>query len=757
MVGKVVFIVVLMLLFACAAGAGFYGYGGKNMIEEGMDSLSCTAARVLNFTVNGNDAENFIGMLPMLDEFSNLKGILNDGSSFITEMNNIMDQTIEVEEATFVAAQTTGLLQQTLAQTGNLHPVPTVTSESVLHKCVMCEQLVPLLAQAKTELENGVATALANARGEVESQMSSTNRATLRDSFDTSIAPLTEAKDMVRDTTKAFLTDDFMDLKSLIMLAGAYSCNAISVCIFGIGTCAFLGALCCLVQESSDRRSKEERDAASPASNPYNRYIAPCAGVTWCCGFLYAFFVFLLAGLMIVAAVPFSSMCLVMDDIDSQMLKDIGPGLGLNTSGDDMEMIADMIDTCFSRVTNKSNKSLMDIVFIEENNTKITIKEKIQGQTTDMINQQFSNVDAMLSGSANVLLLQNPNVQTLLDFLDNPFDVAIVPEAAQGGPVQSSSTYNKVAIDPRTGTGSGVEIAFGTSMSCTDFLYQPPTGAATTVYGISSLLTKLQGFTSSALLPSSPVGTCTNKVDCNKNPVTNSAINCNLPTTQNDVFSCQACQSANDWMDLKAQLESSSSYRCDIFQDANGNDCDVLNMVKVNNVWTNDCFKTSTNADGTMQYMMTPKAKSCNLAGFKSYMANWKARLTLVYDRVDKAQDSTKTGIQVSLKDHVDKYVTNPVNSMVAKAQGSFLKAEYADLVDALCYKGVVGFRKLARAYAANGAFTLFLILFSYSLWRHGVDNRNSWRDKMKNVEALNADSVVPVPVGDKPNEAWQS
>lgn len=755
MPGKVVYLIVLMLLAGCAAGAGFYGYGGKNMIEEGMDSLSCTAARVLNFTVNGNSEHNFIGMLPMLDEFANLKSILDDGSGFITGMDTIMDQTKEIEQATFVAAEATGLLKKVLEETGNVHPVPTVSSDSTLHKCVLCEQLAPLLANAKTELENGVAAALSSAREEVEEQMSPTNRKTLRDSFDTSITPLTEAKDMVRDTTKAFLTDDFMATKETILFAGAYSANAVSICIFGIGGCALIGSICCIVKENSDKRSDEEKAAAPPQENPYNRWIAPCAGVTWCCAFLYAFFVFLLAGLMIVAAVPFSSFCLVMDDIDSQLLQDIGPGLGLDTTGPDMVMIGDMVDTCFSRITPPSNKSLMDIVFITENGTQVTLKEKIQGQTTEMINKQFEQVDVMLA-SGNVLLLENPNVTSLLDFLDTPFDAAIVPESQQGGPVLSSSTYNKVGLDPRTGDGSGVEIAFGTSLSCTDFLYKPPTGASTNVFGINSLKAKLQGFTSSALLPSSPVGTCTNKVDCNLNPVTNSAINCNLPTTQQDVLACQACQSANDWMDLKAQLESSNSYRCDVFQHPNGADCDVLSMSQdSNNLWTDDCLQSITAADGTVQYMMTPKAKPCNLAEFKSYMANWKARLTLAYGRVDQAQESTKSGIQVSLKDHVDKYVTTPVNNMVLKAEGSFLKKEYGDFVDALCYKGVVGFRKLARAYAANGTFTLFLILFSYGLWRHGIDNRNSWRDKNNGLVA--PDSVVPIESGDKPGEAWQT
>jgi hypothetical protein len=688
----------------------------------------------------------------MLDQFSNLRSILNDGSQFVTDLTSIMDGTAEIEQATFIAAQSTALLRNTLAQPGNMNPVPSVNSaQANLHKCVMCEQLQPLLTTAETELTNGVATALSNARAEVNTQMSSANRLTLRNSFDSSISPLTEAKDAVRDNTKFFLTDEFLGLKELILLAGSVGGTSVLFAVFGIGSCAALGAVCCLVRENSDSRSDEEKSQGPPPENPWNMFIAPCAGFTWCCGFNYAFWVFFISGIMIVAAVPFSSMCLIMDDISSSMLRDVAPGLGidLNTSSNDFTMVADMIDTCFSRVTPVSNRSLMDIIFVEENGTQISIKAKIQGQTTDMINAQFANVDTMLNSGASALLMTNPNVVALLDFLLNPFDVAIVPEAQAGGPVLSDTTLNRVALDPRP-TSSGLAIAFGSSLSCTDFVFN-----GQTVYGLNTLKTKLEAFTSSPTLATSPSGTCTNgdvlsKVVCNKNPLTNAAENCGVIPTP----ACLACESGNSWMDLKAELLSSTSYRCDIFQDANGNDCDVLNMQRASatSPWTNDCLQLGTNADGTTSMTMTTKAVTCDLPGFKTYMANWRTRLSNTYTRVDEAQASTRDGIQTSLRNLVDNYVTNPVNDMVARAQGSFLKVEYGDFVDALCYKSVLGFRIVARSYLANGIFSLFLILFSYGLWRHGIDNRNSYLDTKKISPEGGMEGVLPA---DGPKDAW--
>merc|ERR1712003_128009 len=93
----------------------------------------------------------------------------------------------------------------------------------------------------------------------------------------------------------------------------------------------------------------EKNNNAKVGVNPYHRSMHRCACVTWCCAFLYAFVAFFIGGLLYAASVPLSSTCLIMDDVNSQVLTDIAPAVGidLDTHSDQFTMVADIIDKCF--------------------------------------------------------------------------------------------------------------------------------------------------------------------------------------------------------------------------------------------------------------------------------------------------------------------------------------------------------------------------------------------------------------------------
>lgn len=197
-------------------------------------------------------------------------------------------------------------------------------------------------------------------------------------------------------------------------------------------------------------------------------------------------------------------------------------------------------------------------------------------------------------------------------------------------------------------------------------------------------------------------------------------------------------------MALKAELISATTYRCDIFQDASGNECDVLYMTgNASQGYTNDCMPAGESSVTRLQ-------KTCTLAEFTTYVQEWETRLRNVLQRVDDVVEEEQAQISVNLRNLVDEYITEPVDDIVAGSSCQFLKTAYGDLVTGMCFKGAMGFRYIALSYSWNGVLTAMLILMTYAIWRHSVDNRNKWRDDKK---ARDANGLM----GGGDGEAWVS
>mmetsp|Transcript_105274 Transcript_105274/g.336799 ORF Transcript_105274/g.336799 Transcript_105274/m.336799 type:complete len:335 (+) Transcript_105274:1384-2388(+) len=64
-----------------------------------------------------------------------------------------------------------------------------------------------------------------------------------------------------------------------------------------------------------------------------------------------------------VASTPMAAVCDIMDRMDRTLLIDIGPGIGLNLTGDQGEMLGDILDKCLVTQDRTSNANIMDFVF----------------------------------------------------------------------------------------------------------------------------------------------------------------------------------------------------------------------------------------------------------------------------------------------------------------------------------------------------------------------------------------------------------
>jgi len=241
--------------------------------------------------------------------------------------------------------------------------------------------------------------------------------------------------------------------------------------------------MCCL-----DEFSRSKREAGL---NPWNRKIAPCACTAWCCGWLYAVFVLIFGGLMVVLNVIGSSMCLPMEDVSSQLLQDIMPALGLKADNpDEFDMVKDMLDGCFSqKVSSAEASSLMDIMFTRENGSRVTLRQKIHSQTTNMMSSRFANLDEKLA--AGEKMMEHPRMSELLSLLNNnPVDALILGPSLDKLP---SSGYKALVLDPRRPrTATSVEVGVMSSLACDDFTFQ-----GRVIKGLRSLKTNMIPFAAS--------------------------------------------------------------------------------------------------------------------------------------------------------------------------------------------------------------------------------------------------------------------
>lgn len=393
-------IVLAALLFGMFVSA-MMALKGRTEIMGGMNSVACTSAKTMYHTLAGKPSQQYIGILPMLEQLGTIRDGLGDNSGLMTDVRRAVQDTAPLERAQYVAAQAMLLLEDTLNLPANKNRPETQQA---------IEALLTPIRQVNSQLSSGLGSALSKARTEVDNQLSTANRNTLKDTMDSAVAPLRSAADTVRDSLWFFIKEDFKNLKDIALMGVSGGVIGIACVIFLLAACGCSSGLCCVFR---DYKSSNEQNG----KNPWNKNVSRCALTTWCCGFLYGFLVFFFGGLMIVIAVPVSSMCLVLDDINSQMVRDILPALGANVGGDDFGMVADMIDNCFSRTSTGPQRSLLEIVYIMENGNKTSLQQKLRDQLVTPINSKFDDIAAQMQG--NTALATNSGVTQLKSALQS--------------------------------------------------------------------------------------------------------------------------------------------------------------------------------------------------------------------------------------------------------------------------------------------------------------------------------------------------
>merc|ERR1712151_543370 len=143
----------------------------------------------------------------------------------------------------------------------------------------------------------------------------------------------------------------------------------------------------------------------------------------------------------------------------------------------------------------------------------------------------------------------------------------------------------------------------------------------------------------------------------------------------------------------------------------------------------NDCLDPVTK-------LATRKPITCTLSEFQAYVQSFNSTLEKVLSRVDATVPEVKEIIDVNMRNLVDTFVIDPVTEIVDGVTCGFVAKTYQELIDGLCYQGVVGFNAVTRSYVACASLSFVLLVVMFVLWCRGVNNVNAWEAKASEAKS---------------------
>jgi len=673
-----------------------YAMVGYSAAVDGFDNMACTSAKLLNATLSGRSDPNFIGLMPLLTVFQDLEDKLEADSTLMEDVRNVLDITVSITDAVTITAESLALLRDA---TGENFP-PQVAANR--HSCQLCEGISPALNAALGVVDSGIASKLSSARVEVKKQLGPSAAAALQDNFKKASKPLITVKTLFRNTFGFFTdTDKFLQIRGHLEGEGQPQTMKILtsiIIVISLAICSCMNVSLLSFTFFEKRGKAPEVDAPKPFSKLPHR----SAGLTWCCGWLFAILAFLVGGLMTAISVPLSGMCLIMDDLGPQLLRDISPAVGMNLTGFQGNQTLTIIEKCLVPKDPTENAMLLDVLMVRDNDTAEyeTMRSKIVDRVKDQIQSQFDSVNRLMSGVDSTGLAENPAVVTIREILQNPIDMMILTDPDDLQWFIESPDYAAMFSQ------AGLQAKAVSSVRCDTDAVSGPLGNFT-IEGVEAFVRELATLgTRNVLRPD-----CADTVICSD--VVNSPRR-------------EACDAGNRFVTLKQNIMDLANYRCDVFLDPQdmSSDCDPLTMTGVFNSvtrqteWTGDCLMP----DGSMRR----KEKYCTLSEFTTYMQAFDTRIDKAMQRMDTAATEVGPAIATTLQQIVEDNILVPIDMVANGVTCGWLGTFYREMVDGLCYQGIFGFRLISQSYNGCAIITLFMVILTYALWRRSIDNVNS-------------------------------
>lgn len=682
-------VICAILFLASFALAGF------SNSKTGFVNIGCTGSKLYNETLNG--ASGFVGFMPLLAEIDALEKMLKPGSGFMTDIAQIIDQTMVIDTSFQLASVTLKLMSDSLTNPANLNP--TAPDLTLPHKCVTCPQISESIAILVNQLDTSVAAGLKTARQGVKDTLAGGAGEKLAGCFASLAEPMQEIKNTVRDSLAGMVDGSLLEpVNDMLDGYGEYGVIGLLVWAILVSFCGLFACCSFLLCEKRKGVCTGEWEKKKQM-NPYKKRVHRCASVTWCCGFPLLWLTLLICGLMVIMSTVLSGLCLIMDELQGSSLDTIGGALGVSL-GNTTEMMYPIIDRCFNPLDGNFTASLLDVMTLPndtEGAEPTPMRKIVIDDVKLVITKTFDDLSAKITGGESVKLAEQDEVVMLRKSIaHNPATTWIIPDTSSG------SAYPALLA-------SGVDAfmkVFATSLNCAT--HTPPPGedmmGTLAIPGIDDIDAALASMGST--LVTSSYG-CGNTVTCG-DPLSD------------------VCNEATEYIKQKMLLATTADvYRCDLFEDPADSSqyCDMRFMTGSSAAgYANDCGKCT---DGVCTWKA--KARYCDAKGYEDYIRLFDVRIDMALTRVDDATAQTMIDIDVKMRNTVNIWVIAAIDRFAGGMGCGFIGTLYRELIDGLCYQGVWGLIKVTEAYVGLAILLGVMIVIAYALWRRAVDNYNKW------------------------------
>lgn len=661
-------------------------------VKNGIKNLACTSTQLSTTLLGGDD--DFIGMIPVMDTLWLLNDAMHPNSTLMREMDGILEETAHIEGSLVLMSDTTKLLGAMLQQPSNLRPESANPNSTLLHECQLCATLAPVVSNLSAVLSLSVADSLFKARAQVKSRLGNESRESIRQGIMEAMIPLAGFKDQLRSALKPLVQEGgFDDARQAEIEQIVY----LPIFFVLFGACGLI-TLGCLSTGVFMLRPTFEDDGKNYSYVPHRFAMA-----TWCTGFCYIIVALLAAGMINVAIVPASGLCVLLADLDSELVQQVGPYVPpyLDFSGDTGPIIGDLTDICLKGRVRDGSDNLLEIIYFRDDVTgeKTNLRKRLVEMTRDPLDQAFAPLAS--SDSNDVRLNSQPSLVSLLSMLSS------TSAAATLLPNQQAMEQDPLYQGLSGGDGS-LAIAYRTGTACSNSTF-----AGQEIVGIEYFVSQLK-----ALPNVTGTGIVTN--DCIEKVACSDVL---------DAALLEACDAGNAFLDLKKQLldgdpAGEEMFRCDLFTGSGGSVCDPLytSFNSLDNNWEDDCLQLNqTNQTGF--YYLVPLERSCGLKEFDAYVRNYSTRLDKFVRRLDDATSGGFNQIASKMRNAIDTYALDHINDAANGMTCSFLTPLYQEAISGMCYQGLAGVRVIANSYVVAAVTSVFLTVGIWILWRIIYDN----------------------------------
>jgi len=706
---------------------------GFSLQQEGMQNARCTMARFLDSALLGEPqqgGDTFIGLFPLLRKLEKLERTLDNGTAFDEASKaKILEQTDKLNRAAGLASMNLALL------TDELNANKELLINDYFHDCTFCEAVLPFVNNATETMKDSVATRLGQTRAEVERSIQNGGNEQLKQNLKQTTDAVVAWKDLAVNGNRKMYKDGWL-------AAVAKNEDTLKWVLFAAVLLVSLSAIALIVTATlsvyrfkyHEMKDEEDIEDVGGQVNPYNKLIHQQARRTWCWAFIYVMLALMVSGTLDILSAPFSSFCLLLNDLDGDKLSAIAPGLNMSFENEKGTNWKEIMDKCVQPSDgDHMNSFLLDLLVTKHGDT---LKEDLKKNARDAVQSRFSSVVQSTTGSAPPLL-QNPVMQKLRQVVNSD-----VPSMVVGNRLAlKNSVLADMKLDGfgtrnlRTGgwfQKLGIAPVMNNSLVCPNYTTPDDLGdfSEITIAGITEFADRLAELGT----PSSTGSTCARKVTCHdesffrQHSAESRALNALV----------EACKAGNGYLDLKGRLMTEEIYRCNLFTEPGGSgECDPTNMQNQSNTWTGDCM----DADGAVAKF----ERKCDLSKLKIYMKSWDNRLGKTLERADAEVARIRTNVNKSLEHLLGLHINEPIDVLSGGATCNFMSAYFQEGIDSFCYQGVVGTRHITRSYVWCAIWTALLIPTmcgvycrskgNYENWSPDAEARTKYRDLQKKQE----------------------